>query len=211
MARTRTMQRAVSDEEKGRRRADILRAAKRVFARKGFYATTIADIAKAAKLSYGSVYWYFDSKENLFHAVMDHEEQALRDYVWPRAGAGAGVGVGENPREIMRRAVQATFEYFEADRAAAKVLFRDSYALGSQFEKHLFGIYERFVDDIEAMIEEAQRRKVIIAAPPRIIAFSIAALIGQLALRRLTTTDDLDAGVLADFVVSLTLDGLLPR
>lgn len=207
MARTRTMQRAVTDEEKGRRRADILRAAKRVFAKKGFHATTIADVAKAARLSYGSVYWYFDSKENLFHAVMDNEEQALREHVWPRALADTAA----DPREIMRRAVEATFQYFEADKAAAKVLFRDSYALGSQFEKHLFGIYERFVDDIEALIAEGQRQNLLVPAPPRIVAFSIAALIGQLALRRLTTTDDLDAAVLADFVVSMTLDGLLPR
>jgi AcrR family transcriptional regulator len=37
-----------------------------VFARKGFHATTIADIAKQAGLAYGSIYWYFDSEEELF-------------------------------------------------------------------------------------------------------------------------------------------------
>jgi AcrR family transcriptional regulator len=207
MARTRVMQRAVSDEEKGRRRADILRAAKRVFAKKGYHATTIADIAKAARLSYGSVYWYFDSKDTLFHAVMDNEEQALRAHVWPHVRE-AGT---EDPREVMRQAVQATFVYFEADKASARVLFRDSYAMGNQFEKHLFGIYERFVDDIESMIEAAQKANLIVQVPPRIVAFSVAALIGQLALRRLTTNDGLEAAVLADFVVSMTLDGLLPR
>lgn len=201
------MQRAVSDEEKGRRRAEILRAAKRVFAKKGFHGTTIADIAKAAKLSYGSVYWYFDSKDTLFHAVMDSEEEALRAHVWPHVRLDSG----DDPRTVMRRAVQATFEYFESDKASAKVLFRDSYAMGDQFEKHLFGIYERFVDDIESMITEAQKRKLVVQVPPRIIAFSVAALIGQLALRRLTTNDGLEASVVADFVVSMTLDGLLPR
>ena len=43
------------------------------------------------------------------------------------------------------------------------------------------------------------------------IAFSVAALIGQIALRRLSTDDGLDAGVVAEFVVSLVLDGLRPR
>jgi AcrR family transcriptional regulator len=198
------MQRAVTDEDKGRRRADILRAAKRVFAKKGFHATTIADVAKAARLSYGSVYWYFDSKENLFHAVIDNEEQALRGFVWPRAMVDGG-DAGEDPREVMRSAVHAAFEHFEADKAAAKVLFRESHALGTQ------GIYDRFVDDIEELIVEGQRLNLLTPAPPRIVAFSIAALIGQLALRRLTTTDDLDARTLADFVVAMTLDGLLPR
>ncbi|MBO0865675.1 MAG: helix-turn-helix transcriptional regulator, partial [Mycobacterium sp.] len=56
-------------------------AAKTVFARKGFHATTIADIAKEAGLAYGSIYWYFDSKDDLFHALMAVEEQALRAHV----------------------------------------------------------------------------------------------------------------------------------
>ncbi|MHB8594904.1 MAG: helix-turn-helix domain-containing protein, partial [Acidimicrobiales bacterium] len=48
----RTVRRAMSEHEKEERRSDILAAAKKVFARKGYHATTIADIAKAAKLSY---------------------------------------------------------------------------------------------------------------------------------------------------------------
>ena len=63
------MRRAVSEEDKSLRRDAILAAAKKVFAKKGFHATTMADIAKAARLSYGSVYWYFDSKDALFHAL----------------------------------------------------------------------------------------------------------------------------------------------
>src|SRR5438270_12842174 len=79
MSVTRT--RAVTDEAKERRREVILSAAKRVFAKKGYHATTIADVAKAARISYGSVYWYFDSKDALFHALMDSEGLALRGHI----------------------------------------------------------------------------------------------------------------------------------
>ena len=72
---TRTRRRpAVSEEDKSRRRDEIMAAAKKVFARNGFHATTIADIAKEAGLAYGSIYWYFDSKDDLFHALMAVEE-----------------------------------------------------------------------------------------------------------------------------------------
>jgi AcrR family transcriptional regulator len=204
--------RAVGDEAKAQRREAILAAAKRVFAKKGFHATTIADIAKAAKLSYGSIYWYFDSKESLFHALMDGEEQALRGHI-ERALTEAAAG-GQDLSDgvaAFRAAVLATFEFFESDRAVVKLLFRDAYALGDKFEKHLFGIYERFIGDIEAMIAAAQRAGMIVEAPPRMVAFSLAALIGQIAHRRLTTDDGLDAAVVADYVVSLVLNGLLPR
>jgi AcrR family transcriptional regulator len=200
--------RAVSDQDKSARRDQIMAAAKEVFARKGFHATTIADIAKRAGLAYGSIYWYFDSKDELFHALMAVEEAALRAHV-----AAAVAAPRENADSVspFRTAVQATFEFFEADRATVKLLFRDSYALGDRFEKHLGGIYERFIDDIETFVVAAQQRGEVVAAPPRMVAYTLAALIGQLAHRRLSTDDGVTAGQVADFVVSLVLDGLRPR
>jgi AcrR family transcriptional regulator len=203
--------RAVSDQDKSQRRDEIMAAAKEVFARKGFHATTIADIAKQAGLAYGSIYWYFESKDDLFHALMAVEEEALRAHV---SAALAALGAppesagGEAP---FRAAVQVTFEFFEADKATVKLLFRDAYALGDRFEKHLGGIYERFIDDIETFIVVAQERGEVVAAPPRMVAYTLAALIGQLAHRRLSTDDGVTAGEVADFVVSLVLDGLRPR
>ena len=143
---TRTRRRpAVSEEDKSQRRDEIMAAAKKVFARNGFHATTIADIAKEAGLAYGSVYWYFDSKDDLFHALMAAEEYALRTHV-AAAGGARQDSDGEAP---FRAAVQATFEFFEADKATGKLLFRDAYALGDRFDNRLGGIYERFIDDIE--------------------------------------------------------------
>jgi AcrR family transcriptional regulator len=203
---TKTMRRAVNAADKEARREEILVAAKRVFARKGFHATTMADVAKAAKRSYGSIYWYFDSKDALFHALMSGEEEALRLHI-----GLALAEAGPDAEARFRAAVRATFEFFEADRAVVKLLFRDAYALGNRFEKHLFGIYERFIGDLELSIEAAQAAGHIGPGPPRMMAFSVAALIGQIAHRRLSTDDGLDATVVADFVVSLVLDGLRPR
>jgi AcrR family transcriptional regulator len=199
--------RAVSAEDKSQRRDEIMAAAKEVFARKGFHDTTIADIAKRAGLAYGSIYWYFDSKDKLFHALMAVEEGALRSHIAAAVGARQNVD-GEAP---FRTAVQATFEFFESDKATVKLLFRDAYALGDRFEKHLGGIYERFIDDIESVIVVAQLRGEMVAAPPRMVAYTLAALIGQLAHRRLSTDDGVSAAEVADFVVTLVLNGLRPR
>ncbi len=200
--------RAVSDEDKSQRRDQIMVAAKEVFARKGFHATTIADIAKRAGLAYGSVYWYFDSKDELFHALMAAEEGALRTHIAAALGVRAD-GFGQE--ESLRVAVRATLEFFESDKATVKLLLRDPYAMGERFEKHLGGIYERFIDDIETFIVAAQARGEVVAAPPRMVAYTLAALVGQLAHRRLSTDDDVTAAQVADFVVALALDGLRPR
>lgn len=205
--------RAVSDEDKSQRREQIMTAAKEVFAHKGFHATTIADIAAQAGLAYGSVYWYFDSKEELFHALMAVQELALRARVAATLSELNGLphrGEASLPA-LVKASVQATFEFFEADKATVKLLFRDAYALGDRFEKHLGGIYERFIDDIETIIVAAQMRGEMVSAPPRMVAYTLAALVGQLAHRRLSTDDDVTAAQVADFVVALVFDGLRPR
>jgi AcrR family transcriptional regulator len=204
--------RAVSDEDKSQRRDEIITAAKEVFAHKGFHATTIADIAKQAGLAYGSIYWYFDSKDELFHALMTVEEGALRNHVAAALATVAGVradGVGAEAR--LRAAVRATLEFFESDKATVKLLLRDAYVLGDRFEKHLGGIYERFIDDVETFILAAQERGEVVAAPARMVAYTLAALVGQLAYRRLNTDDDVTAAQVSDFVVALVVDGLRPR
>jgi AcrR family transcriptional regulator len=201
------VQRAVSDESKALRRSQLLDAATRVFAEKGYHATTIADVARAAQVSYGSVYWYFDSKEALFRALMSDCESALRDHV-DQALRTPG---SDDAMAPFRAAVRAAFEFFEANPPLVKLLFRDAQTLGRGIEAHLVGIYEGFVSDIERIVVPAQEAGTVVDAPSRMVAFSIAALVGQIALRRSSADDGFDAGQVADFVVNLLLNGLKPR
>jgi AcrR family transcriptional regulator len=199
---------AISEQEKSLRRDEILAAAKKVFARDGFHATTIADIANEAALAYGSVYWYFDSKDHLFHELIASEEYALRTHVAVAlAKSGARFGYAEAP---FRATLRATFEFFEANPATAKLLFRDAYPMDSRFDEHLGGIYQRFIGDIATLIAAAQERGEVVAAPPRLIAYTLTSLIGHLAHRRLITDDGISAAEAADFVVSLVIKGLRP-
>jgi AcrR family transcriptional regulator len=52
-------------------RESIMASAVHVFARDGYEGATVASIATSAGVSTGNVYRYFDSKEDLFHAVID--------------------------------------------------------------------------------------------------------------------------------------------
>lgn len=57
------------EREKGRRRQQIMVAAKRVFSEKSFNKATMEDIAKEAELSPGTIYLYFKNKEELFASL----------------------------------------------------------------------------------------------------------------------------------------------
>jgi AcrR family transcriptional regulator len=54
-----------------RNRDALVVAARRLFSRDGFEATTIADIAEAADLGFGTFYRYFPDKEAVLEAVLD--------------------------------------------------------------------------------------------------------------------------------------------
>jgi AcrR family transcriptional regulator len=54
------------------RREQIIEAALRVFARKGFYGSTNKDIAKEAGITPGLIYHYFESKEELLKAAIEN-------------------------------------------------------------------------------------------------------------------------------------------
>lgn len=56
---------------KDERREQILMAALRVFARRGFAATKISDIVTQAGMSHGLIYHYFKSKEEIFYELLN--------------------------------------------------------------------------------------------------------------------------------------------
>jgi TetR/AcrR family transcriptional regulator, fatty acid metabolism regulator protein len=59
----------VRAERQADRRRQILEAAVKVFARKGFHASRVGDIAEEAGIAYGLVYHYFKSKEDLLETI----------------------------------------------------------------------------------------------------------------------------------------------
>lgn len=56
-----------------------METAKRLFGKNGFNSTSVADIARAADLPVGSIYTYFDSKEDLIRAIVDDGWSDLRE------------------------------------------------------------------------------------------------------------------------------------
>ena len=67
--------RLTRDEQKARTRADLLHAAERLFLRDGFSSTSLSAIAEEAGLTKGAVYSNFDSKEDLFLALLQGQAE----------------------------------------------------------------------------------------------------------------------------------------
>jgi len=72
---------ATSDDESAKR-AQILDGARAVFLAQGFDAASMNDIARAARVSKGTLYVYFDNKEELFAAIVEQECDAQAEGIF---------------------------------------------------------------------------------------------------------------------------------
>jgi TetR/AcrR family transcriptional regulator len=78
-------------QHQGLSRAQLLDAAEEVFGRKGFHEATLKEVAELAEFSVGSVYSFFENKDDLFRQIFvrrgDEFMPALREALRPDAGS----------------------------------------------------------------------------------------------------------------------------
>jgi AcrR family transcriptional regulator len=96
----------IAEEVRAARRGQIIAAAVACFARAGYHATTMADVAAQAGVSKGTPYLYFDSKEALFIALHEEWDCGLADRV-NAAIAGLPEASRRSPRRILHAVAAA--------------------------------------------------------------------------------------------------------
>ncbi|HEY71183.1 MAG TPA: TetR/AcrR family transcriptional regulator [Anaerolineae bacterium] len=80
----------LSEQMRAQSRERIIRAARQLFAERGYFKCKVSDIAQRAEMSQGNVYWYFRSKEELLQAVLAQGFQALEQMTQEVAEAEGG-------------------------------------------------------------------------------------------------------------------------
>jgi AcrR family transcriptional regulator len=88
-------------------RKKIIITAGQIFSRYGFKKTTMDEIAKALKMGKSSIYYYFESKEEIFEAVVLYEANILRNELTK------AIKSVESPVEKMRNYVFVRMKAFE--------------------------------------------------------------------------------------------------
>ncbi len=127
---------------RARTRAQLLRAAARVYADKGVDGATLDDVAEEAGFSKGAVYDHFGSKDSLLFALLD-------EYV--TAEIGEQLELFEANRNVPSRpqiAADRWLEHVEADPAVLR-LFVEAWVRGQRDE----AVRERVLIAVEAMRE----------------------------------------------------------
>ena len=94
----------------------LLDAAVRVFARKGYHAARVGDIAEEAGVAYGLLYHYFSSKEEVLRDVFRETWRALIATIESVERAG------DSPREQLRKVAEILLRSWRRDPDLVRVL-----------------------------------------------------------------------------------------
>jgi AcrR family transcriptional regulator len=111
----------IAEAARAARRDQIIAAALACFARAGYHATTMADVAAQAGVSKGTPYLYFGSKEALFIALHEQWDCGLADRV-NAAIAAAPAAVRRSPRRVLRTVAGAVASHVLEQAQTCRVL-----------------------------------------------------------------------------------------
>lgn len=116
------------------RRRGLLDAAIRVFAKKGYSATSVGDIIGAAGVARGTFYLYFPAKKDIFLAAVEDYRAGL-EFLIKSMRECEGQVTAENCRERLRQNLRAWLEFFVRHRAATKIMLREANTIDPEFER----------------------------------------------------------------------------
>lgn len=163
-------------DRNGDKRERILAAAERIFARHGFFAARVSEIAREAGVADGTIYLYFKSKDDLLISLFENRMKQVNDQL-RRA-------IADQPPAAQLRAFIHTYLQLVADEpTVAEVLtieLRQSSKFMKEYDNPQFADFLRMLGGI---IADGQARGELDAAiPSHIAARMIFGIIDELAL-----------------------------
>ncbi|MCB1414518.1 MAG: TetR/AcrR family transcriptional regulator [Xanthobacteraceae bacterium] len=149
-------------------RSAILRAAQALFAAKGFFDTTIADIVKAAGVSRGTFYLYFKDREDVFATLLS---QAVDEMFLLSASRQTG-----SRQERIESANRAYLETFRRHRAFMRSALQVA-TFDPRVAEALSGLRGKFIARIRAHLERAVARGECHDIDPAITSFLLVIMV----------------------------------
>ena len=111
-----------------RSRAAILDAAERLFAEKGYEATSLNEVGGVAGVSRATPGYFFGSKKDLYRAVLERSFAEVRDAV--RAGRERALASSQSPEVILAGAVSDYFDFLSARPHFIRLIEREALSHG---------------------------------------------------------------------------------
>jgi len=161
------------------RRRQIMDAAKRVFAARGYHATGVADIIEACGVARGTFYLYFESKRAVFEALLDEFLSLLTTKVH-RVDETSGI---EEIRAQLRANVMGVLGAFADNPELSRLVLNEAVGLDKGFDEKLAEFYDGLMDLIETSLTLGQQMGLVRQLDTRVIAACILGAVKEVVIR----------------------------
>jgi AcrR family transcriptional regulator len=138
--------------ERRNRDAEVMDAAVRIFYEKGYSGASLQDVANEVGVLKGSLYYYFDSKEDLLLRIMK-ESHVQSETIFEKVSA-KGLDPLDELDEILQELMQWYLDnvervaiYFNEGRRLTGERLEEVEAAGRRFEQHLYTLLARAKKD----------------------------------------------------------------
>ncbi len=186
------------------KRERILRAAVDVFAQNGYFNAKVTEIAKAAGVADGTIYLYFDGKEDLLITIF---REYTRNYLHELEKKLAGVNHAD---ERVRITIAHHLETLGNDRALAvvsQVELRHSLKFMSLLSQQEVADY---LNILRKVVEQGQSEGVFRRnLHPQLVAKSVFGILDEMVTSWILSEKEYELAEQADQIADLILTGLL--
>ena len=191
-----------AEAAKAARREEILDAARRVFAERGFKGTTIADIAEIAGIALGTVYRYFPSKDDLFGALSER----FTDLVTSAITANVR---GDSLESIVRNRVRNVFDVCGANRDLVRLVVLNTDPDSAAEKRMRASEADRHKPMVEAFTIGA-KQGVTRAADPQVMAQLVIGAVSIAVYQAFVLSDGRNADKIRDECAEMVIAYLRP-
>ena len=137
------------DNEKYHR---IIEAATKVFARKGFYQSKISEIAKEAGVADGTIYIYFENKDDILISLFEEQMKTVLDNM------ALQVAEIEDPVKKLEKFASTHLGLIEKNKDMAEIIQVELRQSGKFMKEYKNERFLEYLDVIEDIIGEGQKR-----------------------------------------------------
>lgn len=143
--------------DKAKRRVQLLNAARDVFVKKGYHASTVDDVVAHAKVARGTYYLYFEDKRAALEAILDRAFTRVGMAVVRVDPDDRARTVESQARENLRRVVGSLLE----DPGSTRLLLSEALAADAHVDDKLAAFYGELRTLIVETLAEGQGLKLV--------------------------------------------------
>lgn len=190
-------------------RSRLLAAAERVFAAKGYTGATLDEVAAAAGLTKGAVYWHFASKADLYMALV---EERSRRQIAEAAQMVQSLAASPDLEAGLAKVLANQLAACRADPSWPRLYLEFlSQSRDPGVQERLKRNARLWLEAVRDMIRDFQRQGRVGDADPLVLAALLQALLNGLVLMFLTSPDLVDPAGWAPELSRILWHGIRPR